>query len=392
MGKGTVAQERYILCIDGGGMRGVIPSYMLGKLAELLVAQGDLRPLADHFDLIAGTSTGGIIALGLACPPDKCSIGSDGASPSYAYESVKQTFFQKLTKKPVQYRKLGVLPPSVDIKRISSLYREYGKTIFPKKQSLLFGSLFIDKYDCEPLEAFLQDFFKDTPLSEATVPVMAMSYDISKSGRPFPLCSKDSHQFLFWEAARATSAAPTYFHPAFFTDRENGENLVLLDGGVVANNPVLYAYQEARALYPDCTRFHILSLSTGKAELNLQISKNTGVIGWLDPSQGAPIQKILNTAQTQSADAFARNNPDISYYRIGRALKNSYKMDITTDEAINEMLAEAEDMYAEKQSDMETYAAMLSRRTVFDQLALKPLEQEPLSIEAETDAPQTTSP
>lgn len=65
------AQERYILCIDGGGMRGVIPSYLLAKFSECLIQEGDSRPLVDHFDLIAGTSTGGIIALALTCPAEK---------------------------------------------------------------------------------------------------------------------------------------------------------------------------------------------------------------------------------------------------------------------------------------------------------------------------------
>jgi len=383
-------QERYILCIDGGGMRGVIPSYLLAKFSECLIQEGDSRPLVDHFDLIAGTSTGGIIALALTCPAEKSALGSDGAPPSYVYEPRKRTLLQRVMRRPASYDKAGILPPSVDLKRISTLYKEYGKAIFPKRQSMLFGSLFIDKYDSAPLEQFLQEMFRDVPLSEATVPVLAMSYDISGTGRPFPLCSYDDHQFRFWEAARASSAAPTYFRPAFFTDRETGENLVLLDGGVVANNPVLYAYAHARKLYPDCQKFHILSLSTGRAELNLQISKKTGVIGWLDPSQGAPIQKILNAAQDQSAEIFAESNPNISYCRVGHALRNSYKMDVTTEEAMANMEEEAEEMFEEKETEMKAYAKLLSTRTVFDQLKLGPVEPQPLALEAQDYASQAT--
>jgi patatin-like phospholipase/acyl hydrolase len=60
--------DRYILCIDGGGMRGVVPAVLLGKLARLLQDAGDERPFYAHFDLIAGTSTGGLLALALAAP------------------------------------------------------------------------------------------------------------------------------------------------------------------------------------------------------------------------------------------------------------------------------------------------------------------------------------
>jgi patatin-like phospholipase/acyl hydrolase len=384
-------RERFILAIDGGGMRGVIPSYFLSRFSDLLIAEGDTRPLADHFDLIAGTSTGSIIALALTCPGEKSALGTDGAPPSYAYKPVKQSLLGRLLRRPVQFHEIGILPPSADLKRIGTLYKEYGREIFPKRQSMLFGSLFIDKYDSAPFEDFLQEMFRDVPLSEAVVPVLAVSYDISGAGRPFLFTSDDDHQFRFWEAARASSAAPTYFRPAFFIDRQTGENLVLVDGGVVANNPVIYAYAQARKLYPDCPKFHILSLSTGRADMNLQISKNTGVIGWLDPSQGAPIQKILNAAQDQTAATFAQNNPDIDYTRVGRSLKNTYKMDVTTDEAIASMEEEASEMFQEKQDELVKYAKRLSARTEFDQLELLPLSSQPLALEAKNDAPQTTS-
>lgn len=60
-----VAKERFILCLDGGGMRGIIPATLLMHIEQLLHSMGDERPLYSHFDLIAGTSTGGLIALAL---------------------------------------------------------------------------------------------------------------------------------------------------------------------------------------------------------------------------------------------------------------------------------------------------------------------------------------
>ena len=57
-----MAEERFILAIDGGGMRGIIPAYILSRLSAMLKAEGDTRPLYSHFDLAAGTSTGALIA------------------------------------------------------------------------------------------------------------------------------------------------------------------------------------------------------------------------------------------------------------------------------------------------------------------------------------------
>ena len=59
---------RYILSIDGGGIRGIIPAYVIRRLSEELQKHGDERPFYSHFDLIAGTSTGALIALGLSTP------------------------------------------------------------------------------------------------------------------------------------------------------------------------------------------------------------------------------------------------------------------------------------------------------------------------------------
>lgn len=355
-------------------MRGVIPCTLLAKIAELLKAQGDERPFIDHFDLVAGTSTGGLIALALASPLSSVNLeGDQNAIPSYAFKTEKQCFLDRIRRKEPQMTKIGLLPPTVGIEVIHSLYRTYGKKIFPKRQSKLFGAIFIDKYDEKPLEEFLDEKFGDTPLEKAIIPTVLVSYDVAGGGRPYLFDSTDSHGFLMKEAARATSAAPTYFHPYFTKDRETGENLSLLDGGVVASNPVMYAYRTARKLYPDCNRFHILSLSTGKPELQFQINKNTGVIGWLDPSQGAPIQKVYATSIAQAADEYAHDNPQISYTRIESELKQRYKMDVTTPEAIDEMEQEALSMFSSQIDALTDYVKLLAKRNEFNQLKLESL-------------------
>lgn len=387
--KQKAEEERFILTIDGGGMRGVIPSYLLSKISNLLKETGDARPFADHFDLIAGTSTGGLIALALASPVGAVSLEAEEGEPQYQTIRKEQTFFERLLKKEPQVIKTSVLPQTVSIEEIRNLYKVHGKNIFQKKQSKFFGGIFSDKYDEKPFEDFLDSVFHDTPLSKAIIPTLVMSYDASSGGKPFPITSRDSHEFLYKEAARATSAAPTYFRPAFFTDRETGENLTLLDGGLIADNPVMFAYTEAKKLYPSCKRFHILSLSTGKAQLLFKITKSTGVIGWLDPTQGAPIQKIYTTALIQAAEVFARSNPEIEYVRIDGPLKNRYKMDVTDDEAILEMEEEAEEMFQSNKEALDAYVQLLSKRTEFDQLAVQEPGLPALPAKEENDAPET---
>lgn len=68
----------------------------------------------------------------------------------------------------------------------------------------------------------------------------------------------------------------------------------LIDGGVVANNPSLYAYRHAKELYPDAKRFHILSLSTASSDFTFTVSgAGTGVIGWIDPAKGAQFRRFM---------------------------------------------------------------------------------------------------
>lgn len=370
-------EERYILSIDGGGMRGIVPSVLLAKLSSLLEEMGDNRPLYAHFDLIAGTSTGGLLALALSAPVEKTNLVADTRYISYIFRQEEQTFWQRLRKQPGKESLSGTLPFGVDTKTLETLYLKHGRQIFPKNQGRIFSQIFIDKYDCEPLERFLLQTFKDIPLSEAVVPTLVMSYEAS-TGKPFVLSSHDSHGFLFREAARATSAAPTFFRPAYLYDRQEMCMQTLIDGGVVANNPSLYAYTEAKRLYPNAKKFHILSLSTASSDFTFTVSgAGTGVIGWIDPAKGAPIQKIYATAQMQVVDHIAQKIPDLSYTRIHGTLGEEYKLDATSSSALASMSKEAERIFGEHEESIRTFAKLLAARSSFDQLILGPKEVVP---------------
>lgn len=360
-------------------MRGLIPAVMLAKLSALLESLGDNRPLYSHFDLLAGTSTGGLLALALGAPVLKTNLQPDTRFISYIYDEQQRTLMQKFMGKHGDKTLRGTLPFGVDTTTLESLYLQNGRQIFPRSQGRFFSQIFTDKYDVQPLQRLLQHMFGDTPLSEAVIPTMVMTYDAAH-GRPFIMSSHDSHGFLFWEAARATSAAPTFFKPAYLYDREEKTMQTLIDGGVVANNPSLYAYRHAKELYPDAKRFHILSLSTASSDFTFTVSgAGTGVIGWIDPAKGAPIQKIYATSQMQVVDQVAPTIPDLFYYRIHGALGETYKLDETTSGALSTMHQGAQKIYQENEEQLKEFAQLLSKRTHFDQMVLGPKEVLPVS-------------
>lgn len=385
-----IPEERFILSIDGGGMRGVIPAVILKTIASRLEEAGDRRPLYSHFDLIAGTSTGGLLALALTAPVEKTNLPIDDRFISYIYERGEASFADKLWgRKPPQNLK-GTLPFGLEMRALEKLYLDHGKEIFPKSQGRIFSQIFTDKYDSEPLERFLKRTFGDLALTDAVVPLLLMTYDVA-NGRPFPLSSRDSHGYLFWEAGRATSAAPTYFKPAYLYDRQEETMQTLIDGGIIANNPALFAYVEAKKLYPNAKKFHILSISTAGSDFAFTISgAGSGVIGWIDPAKGTPIQKIYAASQLQAVDAIAVDIPDLSYTRIHGALGDQVRLDSTSTSALATMREKALQICRDNDQGIGEYVAMLQRRNTFDQLTLGPKEVEtPLTSKAR-ELPQPT--
>jgi len=222
-----------ILSIDGGGIKGVFPAAFLSELEEVL-----LTPIADYFDLIAGTSTGGIIALGLGL----------GMAP---YEMLQ-------------------------------FYKQYGTAIFPGSQS--WGSRLrhyvATKYSSDPLKQALENVFGEKVLGESSKRLIIPSFS-ALSGR---ICVyKTPHHPRFesdWskpavDIAMATSAAPTYF-PSYI----GPTNIAHLDGGLWANNPTGNAVVEAIGiLEADPKQIRVLSLGCTCVSQSF-VMKTAGMWGW----------------------------------------------------------------------------------------------------------------
>lgn len=363
-------EERFILCLDGGGMRGIIPAVLLGNLTKLIKAYDDTKPLYSHFDLIAGTSTGALLALGLSTPPQYLNIVKEtGKDEIITFPLIEQTFMERLKKveKPKQKQPI-VITRGCDASHLLDLYKNSGAKIFPS-QTRLFGQLIRDKYRAKPLEDFLKSFYSDAKLSQCMVPTMAISYEIQE-GLPYIFKSWDSKDFYTREAARATSAAPTYFPPVILHERETDKKLTLIDGAMVANNPVIMAYGEAKKLYPNCKKFHIISLSTASETFSLGDEEfSGGLMAWIDPSKGAPIQKIYATSQMQIADYMAEHNEDIDYTRIDyHVAEEKFKLDDTSPHAIAKLEEIGQILYKKNEEEIINYVEKLIKKDDFSNI------------------------
>lgn len=329
-------------------MRGIIPSMMLSKLSAILAEYNDRRPLYSHFDLIVGTSTGALLALGLSMPNEKTGLEREDKAPIHM--------------------KGGYLMPGSDAGSFVKLYREHGPEIFPKAQNIksLLYPILTDKYEAKPFERFLLSAFKDAELSDALVPTAAVAYSTTDDAI-YTMRSWDSHGLLAREAARASSAAPMYFPPAEIIERDTGTTRILIDGGVAANNPALIAYSEARKLYPDASEFRILSLSTCAPAYRFNPNDGIGgITGW-----ASPIIKVYGNASMNVVDEAMPNIKGVEYTRIwAPALEHKVKLDATSPSSIATLMDAAERTYEAKKSELETFALSISKERTHSSVRL----------------------
>jgi Patatin-like phospholipase len=247
-----VDREFRILSIDGGGIRGIFPAAILAGLEEHFLGGASV---AGYFDLIAGTSTGGILALGL------------GASLSAA--------------------------------ELLRIYVERGGEIFPP-----LGPGFIGRvrrhlrarrryvryiYEQTALAGVLHEILGDRLFGSSTRRLCVPSFE-GRYGEVYIFKTPHHPDFkLDWrepmlKVALATSAAPSYYRPLRASD------YTFVDGGVWANNPVMIALTEALTSF-DVTReqIRILSLGCGEGLYSVAGTKLSwgGMFQWRDIISGA---------------------------------------------------------------------------------------------------------
>jgi patatin-like phospholipase/acyl hydrolase len=332
----TTPALKTVLSIDGGGIRGVIPARVLREIEQRMD-----RPISELFDLVAGTSTGGILALGLTLP------------------------------------KPGTTTPAWDAAALQRLYVEHGAKIFAN--SLLrkvetLGGLFEERYEAGEIERVLRHYFGDAMLSSALTEVVVPSYDLTA---PAPFFFKRSYardqthtwDVETWKAARATSAAPTYFDPMNLPAFEDEGEHALVDGGVFANNPTACAYAEALNLYGRASDVAILSLGTGDGPPHMVRyldARGWGVIHWARPIIDVVFDGVAKTVDYQMIRLCrSETQGEQLYHRIQRApLHTPATMDDASPSHVQALLGEAEALLAqaETQVTLDAICALLARR------------------------------
>jgi len=310
----------HVLSIDGGGIRGIIPASILAVLEKCVG-----RELHQIFDLIAGTSTGGIIALGIGTT-------ADGGKP---------------------YRPADLV----------EMYVANGPKIFKKGFLAPIKSLFGPKYPPDALEEVLQTFFGENEFSSALTPLLISSYDLQGQ---LPFFFK-SHRIagdptFNWKSrliARATSAAPTFFPPLHL--QKDGADYALVDGGIFVNNPGMAAYAEARRIYPDATEFLIVSVGTGDRNdgITYNRAKSWGLLGWA--KQIVPVMMdSVSEAVDYELDSVFGSSAARQHFRLQPRLTiASNQMDDTSKENLTNLQLEAEKFLRENSQMLQVICAEL---------------------------------
>ncbi len=307
-----------VLAIDGGGIRGIIPAIVL---AELEQRAG--RPVAEMFRLVAGTSTGGIIALALTRP------GADG-QPAWTAEQLVE------------------------------LYRQEGARIFEShlKHSMraMYG-LFAEKYEAMALEELLERYCGGSTLAQSVTDVLVPAYEVvnrrlfyfdSAAARRDP-----SHDFPADVAARATSAAPTYFEPPAVAPE-----LVFIDGGVWANNPSMCAFVRAQTLGlgPDVL---LVSLGTGDQTRALRYEqvRHWGLAEWARPL----LHVVLDGASMAIHEQLATILGPERYSRLQVTLTQaSDDLDDARPENIARLERHARELIADRSAELDRLVKLLT--------------------------------
>lgn len=300
-----------ILCLDGGGIRGLYSAQMLKRMKK------DCNiDFYNDFDLIVGTSTGSILA--------------------------------------------GSIVKQIDIEKVIALYVNEGKNIFKKRWLSRIG-LFASKYNPNPLKEQLKAIFKNTTLGDIEKPLLINATDIGNSTQfVFKTTfngQQDSNgntkelvrdkEILLSDAILASSSAPIFFPP------HKIGNFLLADGGLWANSPVLVALAEAKKIFKmEPNDVIIISIGTGVEENDYHI--NTKWWGFLTGWKREKLISMILNLQTKT------NN---SLLQFLMPKENILRLTYTSDKALplddvsqNEnLLSKADKDFSDRHSEIQSF-------------------------------------
>ena len=303
-----------ILSIDGGGIKGVIPARIIEELEKDTYLG---QPISQFFDIVAGTSTGGLIALGVTIPKDGSAVPRTGAE-------------------------------------LVDVYRKQGKKIFPDSGS--FRKTLSDvvrtlsgygqaKFSPSGLNGVLKKLFASKTLADISQSktLLITSYDMTLPGpRVFSSRENGDKGLAAAALARATSAAPTFF-PA----RQIGDD-GFVDGGVFANNPALVAFAEAAAQRPD-DYYILISLGTGR---NAQRYSYNQLKDWSEIEWISPLVQIMFAGGSATTHETLTRLASISHSKL--KYYKRINIDISPDEDTLDNAEKAESLWKRTEEQLTT--------------------------------------
>ncbi|KAG6387908.1 hypothetical protein SASPL_153103 [Salvia splendens] len=353
-----------ILSIDGGGIRGIIPAKILEFLeSELQKLDGEDARIADYFDVIAGTSTGGLMTAMLTAP-------DANNRPIYAAKDIAP-FYVEHGPMIFKQRFVNLIFVKVDACELVVRFDTLISMISGCCGCGLLGwmaALVGPKYDGNYLHELTREILGQTKLHHTLTNVVVPTFDI-KLMQPTIFSSyevkyRGYKDALLSDICIATSAAPTYFPPHSFTNADDSGqswDFNLIDGGVAANNPTLVAVREvtkevlsrSEDFFPiqpmECAKLLVISLGTGSAKreekYTAEMASKWGILGWLFNGNSTPIIDIYNHASTDMVDYFLSaiyeaQTSQQNYLRIQaeNLTGDRSSVDVTTDENLNDLV------------------------------------------------------
>ncbi len=313
-----------VLCIDGGGVRGIFAARILEELEKRTGL-----PTSKLFDVIVATSTGAIIAAGVTIPSDK-----DASQPKFTAHDI------------------------VD------LYMNKSKSIFGTLLQYRIFGYYGAKYDAAPLMALLKEKFQDKTLKNLIGDVSFTAYNlIKKTGHVFSAdeARRSAHENEFiYNVMRATTAAPTIFDPV-----QLGQN-ILCDGGVFLNNPVMLGILKGIKNYNrSLHEMDIVSIGTGYAHefQPLDVYNSYSKINW--------VEELLNAFLNGNSQHFLaedllraaghHNGSGVTYKRFTVGLKKeNLDIDNCSESNLKALVSLAEDVIKVSDSDIEKLCKILT--------------------------------
>ncbi|KAI3898007.1 hypothetical protein MKX03_027542 [Papaver bracteatum] len=367
-----------VLSIDGGGVKGIIPGVILAFIeAELQKLDGEEVRLADYFDVVAGTSTGGLITAMITAP-------DSNNRPLYAAKDIVPFYLEHSP---------GVFPDKNSGKMLGSVVNLFSTVTGPKysghyfrslvrqllgdtKISQTLSSIVIPTFDIRLLQPII--FSTSEVCTELSLYICIYEQETKRSLKKFSFSSSNaqakrdvSKDALLSDVCISTCAAPTYF-PSHYFKIEDSEGKVLkrfnlIDGGVAANNPTLLAMTSitndlldnnedlAPISATDYRKYMIISIGTGNAKNERKYKSSVvskwGVLGWLYDGGNVPLIDAFCQASADMVDIHASTlfralHCQENYLRIETddLVGNTASLDISTKKNMQKLIQIGQDL------------------------------------------------